>query len=189
MSDFKRAIPTVLLHEGGFVDNKNDAGGTTNYGISVRFLKDHPDDGDYNHDGIVDAKDIKMMTQDQACLIYEKYFWDANSYTKITDQTIATKIFDFSVNMGASRSHRIVQAAVNKVLNLSLGVDGVLGQQSINAINSGITDKDKQALITAISNGALAFYQNLAYRDSSQSQFLNGWKNRAYSISKVNQIT
>ena len=35
MSDFNDAIPTVLRHEGGFVDSPNDPGGATNFGVSL----------------------------------------------------------------------------------------------------------------------------------------------------------
>ena len=35
MADGKEAIAFVLLNEGGFVDNANDPGGTTNYGLSL----------------------------------------------------------------------------------------------------------------------------------------------------------
>lgn len=189
MSDFNKAIPTVLMHEGGFVNNASDAGGATNYGISTRFLQGHLSDGDFNHDGVVDLTDIKNMTKDEACTIYKKFFWDPNNYTSIVDQTITTKIFDFTVNMGASRSHKIAQAAINKVTNGSLDVDGVFGQQSIDAVNLIMSDDDKQSLITAISDGAYAFYQALVAHDPSQEQFLLGWRNRAFSISSVNQIT
>ena len=39
MADFKQAIAKVLKNEGGYVDNPNDLGGTTNFGISLRFLQ------------------------------------------------------------------------------------------------------------------------------------------------------
>ena len=34
-----RAAAHVLKVEGGYVDDKNDAGGPTNWGISLRFVK------------------------------------------------------------------------------------------------------------------------------------------------------
>jgi lysozyme family protein len=62
MSDFNQAVKVILQHEGGYVDNPNDPGGATNYGISLRFLADHPESGDFNGDGEVDAEDIANMT-------------------------------------------------------------------------------------------------------------------------------
>lgn len=38
MSDFNLAIPSVLRHEGGLVDDSSDPGGITNFGISKRCL-------------------------------------------------------------------------------------------------------------------------------------------------------
>ena len=39
MSTFEDAIPTILRHEGGFNNDPVDAGGATNYGVSLRWLK------------------------------------------------------------------------------------------------------------------------------------------------------
>ena len=39
MSHFEKAVEKVLEHEGGYVDHKADPGGATNYGISLRFVK------------------------------------------------------------------------------------------------------------------------------------------------------
>ena len=39
MSLFDKCLKIVLIHEGGYSDDPDDPGGTTNYGISLRFLK------------------------------------------------------------------------------------------------------------------------------------------------------
>ncbi len=63
MSNFEKAVEKVLEHEGGYVDHKNDPGGATNYGISLRFVKQSTGiDLDVDGDGDIDADDIKAMT-------------------------------------------------------------------------------------------------------------------------------
>ena len=53
MSDevWKRAADHVLKVEGGYVDDANDAGGATNWGISLRFVKQSGVDLDIDGDG------------------------------------------------------------------------------------------------------------------------------------------
>ena len=54
---FEEAIKVILKHEGGYSNDKDDPGGATDYGISLRFLQDH--DIDLNGDGKVNEMDIK----------------------------------------------------------------------------------------------------------------------------------
>lgn len=189
MSDFNKAIPLILQHEGGWVDNANDPGGATNYGISLAFLADHPHEGDFDGSGTVDAEDIKNMTKDEAIAIYKEFWWDKYGYGQIPDQTIATKVFDFSVNMGASRAHKLLQQALNNAFGLKLTVDGQLGPASYSVIAHIADGNDEQRLITALCNAAWAFYQGLILANPNLQTFANGWKNRAYSISVANSLS
>lgn len=182
MSELKLAMPTILMHERGYVNNKNDPGGPTNFGISLRFLlstgdldKDGWIDGDVNHDDKINADDIKDMTVDEATKIYALYFWNKYDYGNIEDQEIATKIFDLSVNMGAMGAHKCVQRALRAASGLMLDEDGILGAQSIKAINLANPLK----LLPAIKSEAAGYYRAIRYK--GRQDFLKGWLNRAYS--------
>lgn len=187
MASFDKSIPILLKHEGGYVDNPADAGGKTSFGISLRFLLQEGLLGDFDGDGDVDAEDIANMTVDDAKAIYKKCWWDKYKYELITDQTIATKVFDLSVNMGSSRAHKLLQQALNKAFGLKLTVDGVLGPASFKVLNS-IEETEEQHLLTAYCDEAWKFYQALIAAKPSQQVFAKGWKNRAYSLSKANTV-
>jgi len=188
MATFEQAIGVVLRHEGGYVNNPNDPGGVTNYGISIRFLADHLEAGDFDGDGDVDAEDIANMTVEQAQEIYRQFWWDPYGYERFVDQTIATKTFDLAVNMGAKRSHILLQTAVNKAFGLNLTVDGNLGKASYNAINACHDGDDEQTLLTAYCHEVWAFYQRLIANNSKLKVFAKGWKNRAYDLGQANQL-
>lgn len=187
MATFEDAIGLILQHEGGYVNNPNDPGSATNFGVSLRFLADHPEVGDFDHDGDVDAEDIKNMTVEDAMNIYREFWWDKFRYGTINDQTIATKVFDFSVNMGSKRAHMLLQQALNAAFGLKLSVDGILGPATFGVINA-IEDDQEQKLLNAYCDAAWGFYQRLVANKPSLAVFKKGWYNRAYSIRVANSV-
>ncbi len=171
---------TVLRHEGGFVNDPRDAGGATNYGISLRWLKTIGDldgdgflDGDLDRDGDVDWQDITKMTVEQAKGYYRKHWWDAFRYDRIDSQRLATKVFDLAVNMGPRRAHRVVQQACNTLIKLTrlpeTGYLGPLTCGALNALNEG-------EVYRAICDQAAAYYRSL-----NRPEYVSGWLKRAYA--------
>jgi lysozyme family protein len=187
MADFEKAIPVILAHEGGYVNHPNDPGGATNFGVSLRFLAEHPEMGDFDGDGDVDVEDIRNMSVDDAKNVYRKLWWEKYKYGQIIDQTIATKVLDLSVNMGAKRAHILLQTALNKAFGLKLTVDGILGPASIGVINA-CSDDTEQTLLTAYCDEAFGFYQRLIDKNPKFKVFEKGWKKRAYSVGSANQL-
>lgn len=172
MADFNSAVAIILLHEGGLVSDAADPGGITNYGISLRFLQEH--DLDENQDGEVDGDDIKGLTHDEAADLYRRYFWMANGYDHIDDQTLATKIFDVCVNAGAKRAHILLQRALN-ALGANLPEDGQLGPTTWAALRGAAPADLTQAICAAQAN----FYRNLVQEKPQLAKFLAGWLKRA----------
>lgn len=190
MSNFEKAIAVVLKHEGGYVNNPNDSGGETKYGVSLRFLQGLSlDVGDINRDGRIDGADIRNMNLEDAKSIYKAEWWNPRKYDRINDVTIATKVFDFAINMGWKQAHKLLQRAINRVTGRKvLEVDGILGNVSFSTINSFTTPRQQQQLINAFSDTAWDYYQLLIRNNPKLAVFRNGWKNRAYSISKAGSI-
>ena len=97
MSKFDDIIEVVLEHEGGYVNDPNDPGGETNYGIAKRS---HPD------------VDIKNLTKEGAKEIYKEVYWDKNKVESLPEE-LWHIYFDMCVNQGKSRAVKIIQRAVN----------------------------------------------------------------------------
>jgi len=83
-----KALAFVLKWEGGLVDNPNDAGGVTKYGISQRA---HP------------HLDVRNLTLEDAKEIYRVKYWEA---IQGDDRPFheALAIFDFAVHSGVHRA-------------------------------------------------------------------------------------
>lgn len=182
MSDFRRALQTIFLHEGRHVDHPSDPGGSTDWGISLRFLMQTGDldrdgwrDGDINHDGEINVMDLRSLSREDAENLYRIYFWERNRYEKITSQVIATKIFDLAVNMGSHAAHLVAQRAIRSAIGMRMTEDGILGPKSLSAINM----INPLSLMPAIKSEAAGYYRSIRYKNSRD--FLNGWLNRAYS--------
>lgn len=107
------AFRLLLENEGGLVDDKNDSGGITKYGISK---KTYPN------------LDIPSLTLWQAQDIYRRDYWERCKCDYIPD-ALSVAVFDFAVNSG-------IKTAIKK-LQIALGVtaDGIIGNQTVGACN------------------------------------------------------
>lgn len=167
MSNFDLAIPVILKREGGFVDDPNDAGGATNFGLSSRWLRTvYPT---FNY------MDVKNMTRQVAINTYKTFWWEKYGYSLLVDQGIATKTFDMAVNMGPGVSHRILQHAVNTLGGLSLTLDGFMGPATCNAANAC----HRAELLASLRVLALSHYHAIVDTRPQDAKFLTGWANRA----------
>lgn len=72
--------------DGGYTNDPQDPGGETKWGISKRA---HP------------KLDIKNLTFEEACNIYQKEYWDACGCDSIP-MPLCTVVFDSAVNCGVS---------------------------------------------------------------------------------------
>lgn len=177
MANFDQAIKTVLYHEGGLVNNPADPGGITNFGVSLRFLKaTNQLEYDFDGDGDIDASDIKCMTVDDACRIYKEQWWDKYGYSRIDNQAIATKLFDMAINMGQKQAVKLIQSSC-KLLKAGITIDGILGSNTINAINSLNSDE----LLKVIREDHADFYRALINKNPKLAVFEKGWMSRAYA--------
>jgi lysozyme family protein len=175
---FAEAVEVVLEHEGGYVAHPNDPGGATNWGISLRFLQSLGYDvGDIDCDGDIDAEDIKQLPRERAIEMYREHWWKKYRYYRIENQEVATKIFDLSVNMGPSEAHKVLQRALHAVGMRYVEVDGVIGPQTIGAVNQAAP----AALLAAVRAEAAAFYRARVASNPKLEQFQRGWLNRAYA--------
>lgn len=173
MSEFHRAVRHILKNEGGFVDHPNDPGGSTKYGISLRFLRA----ADIRVRGSMDItiEDILDLTEEKAIEIYKEHFWDPHNYELINSQKVATKVFDLCVNIGPRKANSLLQEGANYLLGESLTVDSIIGPKSISAVNSC----DETLLKGYIIQGSMRHYLDLVLKNKDLKIFYRGWINRA----------
>jgi lysozyme family protein len=158
---FLKAFDYVMCHEGGYVNDPQDAGGETKYGISKRSYPD---------------LDIKKLTRDQAKKIYFCDFWMKAKCEQIDDENLAMKFFDLCVNMGIPQAVKLIQRAL-RATGKQVTEDGIIGSLTLAAINKA----DSTDLLAALKSESAGYYRLIANANPSQKRFIEGWLSRAYS--------
>ena len=113
-NNFESALQSVLKWEGGYVDNPDDPGGETKFGISKRAYPD---------------LDISSLTKEKAAKIYRRDYWEACGCDELPSG-LDLMVFDCAVNQGPDFAVRTLQRAVGA------SVDGIVGPETLEAANS-----------------------------------------------------
>ncbi len=165
MSNFLKAVEKVLAHEGGFVNHPLDRGGATNWGITQKTLSSYE-----NRSVSVDY--VKNLSRGNAISIYKALYWDKVRGDDINSYAIAFTLFDQAVNRGISSAVKQAQTI------LRLSSDGIMGTNTVNALNS-VNEKEFLADYLAACE---AWYRRIVANNPSQKVFLAGWLNRVQSM-------
>lgn len=146
--NFDQAFEKLLGHEGGLVDDPNDPGGLTKFGISKRAYP---------------TLDIANLTLEHAAQIYRQDYWGPAGCDSVPD-ALRMDLFDMAVNSGVRAAVRCLQRAAGET------ADGVLGPKTLQAIQTIPSTR----LIARFNAERLEFMTNLP----AWSSFSKGWARR-----------
>jgi len=159
-TNFRRALPLVLKHEGGFVNHPKDPGGATNKGITLanyrRYVK---------QDGSIE--DLKAIKPDEVERVYKLFYWDAVK-ADLLPVGVDYAVFDFAVNSGPGRAVKFLQRLAG------VTQDGAIGSGTIAAVAA----MSPELVINRLCDDRLAFMQGL----STWSTFGKGWGSRVLGV-------
>ena len=162
MERFERIFDYLLRVEGGYSDDENDKGGKTKYGITEEEARD------FGYKG-----DMQDLTKDFAKNIYLKKYYLGNKLDKVVDDKVALSICDWAVNSGRNGTKN-AQIAINQLTNANLDVDGIIGNKTLEALNS----VDPEKFLEVYHNLQRIYYKGKVEADRTQEKFLTGWLNR-----------
>jgi len=172
MAEFNQAIDYVLENEGGFVSNPNDSGGPTNFGITVPMLTSY-------RQKQVNFLDIKNLTQAEAKMLYQSFFWDRLRISGLP-QAIATAILDTAVNQGQATAIKMAQHCLgNAILP-----DGVMGPETLQALDKA----NPQMFIYSYVGFLQDRYADFCINATNQIIFLKGWLRRSRRLFTLLEI-
>lgn len=74
MQTVRQITQQIVDREGGYVNDPDDPGGATNFGVTIRTMRRLGLDLD--HDGDVDKHDVQMLSRAQAVDIFIKHYFE-----------------------------------------------------------------------------------------------------------------
>jgi len=169
MQTIDQIIDGILKAEGGYVNNPNDNGGPTNFGITAAT---------YAANGFRD--NVRDMTEIQAYEIYRKQYVIAPGFDKVITYSspIAAELVDTGVNMGTGTAGKFLQRSLNALTGAGLVVDGKVGPTTLNVLKSFLNARNgtgEQVLLKALNSLQCARYIELVEQNAKQRSFIYGW--------------
>lgn len=118
----------IVAREGGYVNDPDDLGGETNFGVTIGTMRRLG--LDLNRDGRVDRGDIRALTPQRAAEIYIHHYF---TQPRICDlpQILQPSVFDMYVNAG-SNAVKILQRLLTQ-MGYPCADDGVIGPATLRA--------------------------------------------------------
>jgi len=158
--NWNKSFDLVIVNEGGFVDNKLDPGGATNWGCTQAVWE-----GYIGHKVSVD--DMKALTKEDVKPLYKKRYWDAIHGDAIPSG-LDYCLFDCAINSGVNRSAKIIQEIVG------VFADGAIGNNTVSAI----TQLNPVTAINEFCDKRQAFLESL----KTFPVFGKGWTKRVAEV-------
>ena len=164
---FDQAYNNLKEREGGYTTGKNQKKDEpTNMGIKQSTLDKYSakyPDKNFPHD----VKDLKDY---QAKEIYKNEYWYNTKIPQIENDRIRNAVFDMNVMGGAGK---VVQRAINFFSGAKLKIDGVIGKETIKAINA-IPDTKIEEFMSMLKFERINYLQKTTNWGTAK----NGWIKR-----------
>jgi len=155
--DFDHAVGKVIEVEGGYVNDPDDPGGETKWGISKRAFPN---------------EDILNLTQEHAKELYFDHYWVPGKCAQLPAR-LRLVFFDMCVLHGQYAATKVLQQALNGA-GVATEVDGVLGEQTLR--NATYLDPERLR-----SYRVLRIARIITGRPSAEKYWF-GWYKRAVQV-------
>lgn len=191
MADYKIIIPFIHQAEGGLSDNPNDKAALNKCPFPYT-------DGKFYHTnkgwtwyvwtfifGVNQGSATRFyaMTDEDWGTCFKKLYWDKMCGDLMDSQRIANQLADAAFNAGCIEPGKEVQEILNTIFNDHLQIDGIVGPDTVKAVNTVTEYKMYDAVCIARCD----FYKKIVAKDASQSIYLNGWLGRVANLIAFNE--
>lgn len=170
----------IVAREGGYVNDPDDPGGATNFGVTIHTMRRLG--LDLTGDGTVSAADVRALTRAQAVDIFVRHYFER---PRIAELPVALQpsVFDMYVNAGAN-AVSILQRLLRD-MGYPIAVDGQIGPQTLAAARDAAMP-DPLALADAYGIARRNYYFRLADARPASRKYARtraggkgGWISRA----------
>lgn len=183
MQAVRRIAEEIVAREGGFVDDPDDPGGATKYGVTIGTMRRLGLDLD--GDGRVGTADVRALTRTQAADIFIEHYFRRPGIARLPE-ALQASVFDMYVNSG-DRAVRLLQGLLGN-MGFALDIDGFIGPHTVAAA-ADAAKTDPLLLRDAYGIARRNFYFGLADARAASRKYARsraggkgGWIRRAESF-------
>ena len=180
MQSVRQIAEEIVHREGGYVNDPDDPGGATNFGVTIHTMRRLGLDLDRNGD--VDARDVRKLTRAQAIDIFIQHYFKKPRIDMLPEALQAT-VFDMYVNAGGN-AVKILQRLLAQFQE-PVAVDGALGPNTARAVARAY-QKAGPFLVDAYGIARRDYYFRIADRRRASRKYARrrnggkgGWITRA----------
>ena len=180
MTSVAELATQIVAREGGYVNDPDDPGGATKYGVTIHTARRLGLDLD--QDGDVDAADVKRLTRKQAEEIFLRHYYRAPRIHLLPEPP-QPSVFDMYVNAG-SNAIRILQQLLVR-MGFDVAADGEIGPITAKAAHQAL-EMAPEHLVDAYGIARRNYYYALADRRPASRKYARtrdggkgGWIRRA----------
>ena len=170
----------IVSREGGFVNDPDDPGGATKFGVTIHTMRRLG--LDLTKDGTVDVADVRALSRADAVRIFVRHYFE-HPRIQLLPEALHATVFDMYVNAG-SNAVRILQRLLLD-MGFQVVVDGAIGPQTANAARDA-AKPDPMALRDAYGVARRNYYLRIADRRPASRKYARtragtkgGWISRA----------
>ena len=121
----------IVAREGGYVNDPDDPGGATKYGVTIGTMRRLG--LDLTGDGSVDTADVRALRRDQAAAIFKRHYFERPGIARLP-APLQASVFDMYVNAGAN-AVKILQRMVSR-MGYPARDDGMIGPKTLAAVTA-----------------------------------------------------
>ena len=171
MAKVEILAPYIKKWEGGFANDPADRGGATNKGVTIATFEAYCKAKSLPRPSV---ERLKRMTDAEWLDILKTMFWDKWQADKIKSQKLANILVDWVWGSGVYGI---------KIPQRILGVkqDGIVGDETLKALNAQDPDK----LFQAIYEARKKYLNDITILRPANKRFLKGWLNRLEDIRRL----
>ncbi|MEM8537334.1 MAG: holin-associated N-acetylmuramidase [Pseudomonadota bacterium] len=170
----------IVGREGGYVNDPDDPGGATKYGVTIHTMRRLG--LDLTGDDQVTEADVRVLTRAHAVSIFVAHYFRRPRIDRLPEPLQAS-VFDMYVNAGAN-AVKILQRLLAD-MRIDVAVDGVIGPQTANAAAQAMAAAPDH-LVDAYGIARRNYYYDLAARRPASRKYARrrdggkgGWIKRA----------
>lgn len=180
MQSVREIAQEIVAREGGYVNDPDDPGGATNFGVTIHTMRRLR--LDLTGDGQVTGADVRVLTRAQAVEIFIEHYFERPRIGALPEPLQAS-VFDMYVNAGGN-AVKILQRLLRD-MGINVTVDGVLGPQTLAAAGQAMAAAPDH-LVDAYGIARRNYYLRLADKRPASRKFARnrkggkgGWIKRA----------